>query len=75
MDNRRLQPNYVGLLLSDVYFLLTGDYFAQLPKDLRNELRLWYFHCRKVGLVPFAYDEMIETKLFEDVPASDLYKK
>lgn len=75
MVNRRLEPNYVGLLLSDVYFLLTGDYYNQLPKNLRNELRIWYYHCRMAGLVPFAYDEMIETKLFSDVSTSDLYKK
>lgn len=75
MENRRLQPNYLGLLLSDIYFLLSGEYYTQLPKDLRNELRIWYYHARKQGFQPFAYDEMIESKIFEDVPASDLYRK
>lgn len=67
MESRNLSPNYLGLLLTDIYFLLLGDTKYQLPKDLRNDLRMWYFHARQAGFVPFAFDKDVEVSIFSDV--------
>lgn len=75
MENRRFMPNYLGLLLSDVYFLLTSDSRYDLEPRLRNELRLWYYRCRKAGYVPFVDVERINESLLFDVYSSDIHKE
>lgn len=68
-------PNYLGLILSDVYFFLTSDSRYDLEPRLRNELRLWYYHCRKAGYVPFVDVERTNESLLFDVHFTDLHKE
>lgn len=73
--DKKFDPNYLGLLLSDIYFFMINDCRYQLEPTLRNELRLWYYRCRKAGYVPFVEPEPTKESLIFDVYSADIHKE